>query len=261
VVKIGIIGGSGIANPSFLEQSQRLKKHTPYGSTSDLLTLGKIKGIDVVTIPRHGNHHHIYPGAVNFQANIWALKDLGVTHIIATSACGSLREEIKPGQLVFPDQFIDRTTKRAQSFYEGNEVCHISMADPFCSQLRKILVESANTLKIDHHNKGTVVTIEGPRFSTKAESKMFRVWGGDIINMSTVPEVVLAREAEICYQVIALSTDYDCWHESEEPVTWEMIVSRMKKFQEHFEKIILTAIPKITYDECSCKHARTGAMV
>jgi 5'-methylthioadenosine phosphorylase len=261
MVKIGIIGGSGIASPAIIEHAKRMKKHTPYGPTSDLITMGKIAGVDVVAIPRHGDNHRIYPSAVNFRANVWALKDLGVTHIIATSACGSLREEIQPGHLIFPDQFIDRTTKRAQSFYEGHEFCHISMAYPFCPTLRKILAGTADELKIVSHTKGTVVTVEGPRFSTKAESKMFQSWGADIINMSTVPEVVLAREAEICYAVIALSTDYDCWHESEEAVTWEMIVSRMKEFQERFNRIILAAIPKIKDDDCSCRHALKGAMV
>ncbi|MFH1915968.1 MAG: S-methyl-5'-thioadenosine phosphorylase [Nanoarchaeota archaeon] len=261
MVKIGIIGGSGIASLDFLESPKRIKKHTPYGPTSDLVTIGKLSGVDVVVIPRHGDNHHIMPSLVNFRANIWTMKDLGVTHILATSACGSLREEIKPGHLVFPDQFIDRTTKRIQTFYEGLEFCHIAMSDPFCQNLRKILGESADRLKIASHKAGTVITIEGPRFSTKAESKIFRQWNADIINMSTVPEVVLAREAEICYAVIALSTDYDCWHESEKAVSWEMIVARMKEFSGNFKRLVLEAIPKITAADCSCRHALKGALV
>ncbi|MFH1072742.1 MAG: S-methyl-5'-thioadenosine phosphorylase [Nanoarchaeota archaeon] len=261
MVKIGIIGGTGIASPEFIEQAARKKMHTPYGPTSDLVTIGKIKGIDVVAIPRHGDNHRIYPGIVNYRANVWALKELGVTHVIATTACGSLREDIRPGDIVFPDQFIDRTTRRHQTFFEGHEFCHISMAEPFCSRLRAILSKSATALNIPHHGKGTVVTIEGPRFSTKAESKMFRQWNADIINMSTVPEVVLAREAEICYVAIALSTDYDCWHGSEEPVTIEMVVSRMQQFSAHFRRIMLDAIPKIAYNDCACRHALKDAMI
>lgn len=261
VVKVGIIGGSGIASPDFLESPKRMKKHTPYGPTSDLVTVGKLEGVDVVAIPRHGDNHRISPSIVNFRANIWAMKDLGVTHIIATSACGSLREEIVPGHLVFPDQFIDKTTKRAQSFYEGHEFCHIAMSDPFCKDLRNILGNAADHLKIINHKSGTVITVEGPRFSTRAESRMFREWGADIINMSTVPEVVLAREAEICYAVIALSTDYDCWRESDEAVSWEMIVARMKEFSGNFRRLVLEAIPRITDTDCPCRTALRGALV
>jgi 5'-methylthioadenosine phosphorylase len=261
VVKIGIIGGTGIAKISLLEGLERVKQHTPYGPTSDLLATGKIKGIDVVIISRHGDHHHIPPGVVNYRANIWALKHRKCTHIIATSACGSLREDVMPGDIVFPDQFIDRTTKRHQSFYEGHEFCHIGMAEPFCPKLRKTLIDSATDLKIKHHKKGTIVTIEGPRFSSKAESKMFQQWGGDLINMSTVPEVVLAREAEICYAKIALATDYDCWHETEESVSIDLILARMKEFSKRFNDILVHAISRIEDDDCDCKHALDGALI
>lgn len=253
MVKIGIIGGSGIGAPDILENSQKIKVHTPFGATSDLVTIGKFKGIDVVLIPRHGDNHKIAPSLVNYRANIWAMKELGVTHILAPTAVGSLRAQIMPGDLVFPDQFIDRTTKRAQTFYDGNQICHIPMAEPFCVELRKLLSESAKKLSLLHHESGTVVTIEGPRFSTKAESHMFRLWGADIINMTTVPEVVLAREAGICYAAIAMSTDYDCWHESKEPVTLEMILLTMKKNAENVKKLLLDIIPKITDQPCKCK--------
>ncbi|MBI4142225.1 MTAP family purine nucleoside phosphorylase, partial [Candidatus Woesearchaeota archaeon] len=188
----------------------------------------------------------------NYRANIWAMKELGVTHILAPTAVGSLQKHVAPGDLVFVDQFIDRTTKRAQTFYDGNQICHIPMAEPFCLHLRKLLADSATTLKLPHHSKGTVVTIEGPRFSTKAESHMFRLFGGDVINMTTVPEVVLAREAGICYSAIAMSTDYDCWHESEAPVTLEMILSTMKKNAENVKKLLLDVIPKIIDVQCKC---------
>ena len=227
MAKIGIIGGSGIDDNLHLTDVKRTKLHTPYGATSDLVITGKLQDVDIVALPRHGADHRIMPSLVNFRANIWAFRELGVTHVIATTACGSLREEIEPGHLVFIDQFIDRTTRRAQTFYEGMAVCHIPMAEPFCPQLRKLFSKVATELKIPHHDRGTVVTIEGPRFSTKAESRMFQMWGGDVINMSTVPEVVLAREAGLCYASIAMSTDYDCWHESKESVTFELILKTM----------------------------------
>ncbi|MBI2663178.1 S-methyl-5'-thioadenosine phosphorylase [Candidatus Woesearchaeota archaeon] len=253
MVKVGIIGGSGIDNPEIMQDSKKIKVHTPYGSTSDLVMTGKVKGVDVVVIPRHGDSHRIYPSNVNYRANIYAMKELRVTHIIAPTACGSLREEIKPGDLVFIDQFIDRTTKRHQTFYEGVEVCHISMAEPFCNKIRKLLVETAKELNYPYHEKGTMVTIEGPRFSTKAESKLFRSWGCDTINMTTVPEAVLAREAGICYQPIAMSTDYDCWHQSEEKVTTEIILRIMKNNSEKVKQILINVIPKIKDWDCYCK--------
>src|SRR5512139_373764 len=229
MVRVGIIGGTGFGSPDILKEVNRKKIHTPYGPPSDLVTLGQYEDIDIAIIPRHGASHNINPTLVNYRANIWALKELGVTHILAVTAVGSLREEIAPGDLVFPDQFIDRTTQRKTTFFEGHEVCHIPMADPFCETLRSLLGSVAERLSLKHHKQGTIITIEGPRFSTRAESKMFRQWGADVINMSTVPEVVLAREAGICYATIAMSTDYDCWHESEEPVTWEIIQKTMNK--------------------------------
>jgi len=196
---IGIIGGSGLDDPKILKDAKEIEVDTPFGKPSSPLTLGKIEGKEVVLLARHGRKHTIMPTNVNFRANIHALKEQGCTAILATTACGSLKEEIKPGDLVILDQFIDRTTKRACTFYEKDKVCHIAMAEPFCSKLRKLLIENAKELKLKHHEKGTMITIEGPRFSTKAESKMFIKWGADVINMSTVPEVVLAREAGICY--------------------------------------------------------------
>tara|TARA_Y100000310_G_scaffold343159_1_gene449531 strand:+ start:46983 stop:47768 length:786 start_codon:yes stop_codon:yes gene_type:complete len=253
MVKIGIISGSGIDDPKIMENPEKKKIHTPYGSTSDIVTVGKVQGIDVVIVPRHGDSHRIYPSKVNFRANIYAMKELNVTHIIAPTACGSLKEEIKPGDLVFIDQFIDRTTKRHQTFYEGVEVCHISMAEPFCNKIRDLLIQTSRELNFKHHEKGTMVTIEGPRFSTKAESHLFRSWNCDVINMTTVPEAVLAREAGICYQPIAMSTDYDCWHENEEKVTIDMILKTMNDNAEKVKQILLNVIPKIKDWDCYCK--------
>jgi len=261
MVKVGIIGGSGFDDPRLIENIKRIKKHTPYGATSDLLVIGTYQGVDIVILARHGEGHRIPPSQVNFRANIWAMKELGVTHILASNAVGSHREEIKPGELVFPDQFIDRTTQRKSTFFEGNQVCHISMAEPFCPKLRLRLSQTAKELGLDHHPKGTIITIEGPRFSTRAESNMFRQWGADVINMSTVPEVVLAREAGICYATIAMSTDYDCWHESETSVTWEMIAEVMKKNVENVKRLLFAVIPQIEDKNCECREAIKKAMV
>lgn len=252
MLKIGIIGGSGFDDPDILKDKKEIEVDTPYGKPSSALTIGKISGIDVVLLARHGKKHSIYPTGVNFRANIHALKEQGCTHIIATTACGSLREQIKPNDFVFIDQFIDFTKQRILTFHD-KDVIHTPMAEPFCECLRKVLTDSAFELKIPFHDGGTVVTIEGPRFSTKAESFMFRTWGADVINMSTVPEVILAREAKICYQAVAMSTDYDCWKEGEEAVTWEMIVERMKLNSENVKRLILAAIPKIKEENCKCR--------
>ncbi len=251
-IKIGIIGGSGMDDPELMKNKKEKKVKTPYGSPSSDLTSGKIAGTDVVVLARHGKKHSIYPTGVNFRANIHALKKEGCTHILATTAVGSLREKIKPGDLVFVDQFIDFTKHRNLTFHD-KKVVHTPMAEPFCGDLRATLVSSAKELKLRHHGRGTVITIEGPRFSTKAESHMFRMWGADVINMSTVPEVILAREAGICYQTIAMSTDYDCWKEGEEPVTWEMILSIMQKNADNVKKLLVSAISKIENTDCGCK--------
>ncbi len=251
--KIGVIGGSGLDDPKILKNPVNVEANTPYGKPSSNVTTGTIEGREVVILARHGKNHSIMPSSVPFQANIWALKELGCTHILTTTACGSLREKIEPGHLILVDQFIDRTTKRKSTFFEKDKVCHIPMADPFCEKLRNMLAKTCQELELNHHNKGTVITIEGPRFSTKAESHMFRQWGADVINMSTVPEVVLAREAGICYQAIAMSTDYDCWHESEEAVSIELVLKTMAKNAENVKKLIIKTIPKIKHNNCECK--------
>lgn len=253
MVKVGIIGGSGLDNPNILKNACELEVNTVYGEPSSTLKVGRIGEVEVVLLSRHGENHSIPPSKVNYRANIQAMKDQGVTHLIVSTACGSLREEVKPGDLVIIDQFIDRTSKRESTFYTGPEVNHISMAEPFCPKLRDILIKTAAELNLDSHISGTVVTIEGPRFSTKAESHMFRAWGADVINMSTVPEVVLAREAGICYAAVAMSTDYDCWKEDEEPVTFEMVMQRMAENAEKVIKLFSHSLPKIQYDYCSCQ--------
>jgi len=245
MVKIGIMGGSGLDNPDILEESRTIQVKTEFGEPSSDLKIGKIKGIDVVLIGRHGNEHTIAPSFVNNRANIMALKDQGCTHIIATTAVGSLKEEIGRGDLVIVDQFIDFTRKRKNTFHESFEPhkpIHTPMGEAFSKELRALLHSSCEKLDIKHHKSGTVITIEGPRFSTKAESKMFIGFGADIINMSVAPEVALANEAGILYAVIAMSTDYDCWKEDEEPVTWDAILEIFSKNVEKVTSVILDTI-------------------
>ena len=240
-MKFGIIGGSGLDDPKLLENYQEIEVETLYGKPSSKLTTGTIGNHEVVIIARHGRGHTIMPTKVPFRANITALKDQGCTHILATTACGSLREQIKPGDFVFIDQFIDFTKLRKLTFHEET-VVHTPMAEPFNLDLRQRLIKSAHNLGYSFHEKGTMVTIEGPRFSTKAESHMFRQFGADVINMSTVPEVILANEFEIPYQSIAMSTDYDCWKEGEESVTFEMVLQIMKENAEKVKKLLVETI-------------------
>ncbi len=252
-IKIGIIGGSGLEDPAFIDDYSTTKVETPYGDPSSALIVGKIGDVPVVIISRHGERHTINPTNVNYRSNIWSLKEQGCTHILATTACGSLKEKIKPGDFVFPDQFIDRTTKRSATFYDDSTVQHVPMGTPFCAITSAVLQDQAEKLSLSFHSTGTVVTIEGPRFSSKAESMIFRSWGCDIINMSTVPEVVLARELGICYQNIAMSTDYDCWHESEEEVSIELVFAVMAKNAETVKKLIKNTIPALLNEDCECR--------
>ncbi len=247
MIKIGIIGGSGFDNPQILTNSTEVIITTPYGEPTSPLRCGKINGVDVVLVSRHGLKHQYSPSEVNYRANIYALKEQGVTHIIATTACGSLREEIGRGHFVIIDQFIDFTKIRKNTYFDsfatGAE--HPAMAEPFNLQLRHLLYETSVELGFQVHPKGTVVTIEGPRFSTKAESKMFRSWGADIINMSIATEATLASELKIPYAAIAMSTDYDCWKEDEKPVTWDEILEVFHKNIGNVTKVIINTLPKI----------------
>jgi len=246
---IGVIGGSGLDNPDILKNAKDEIVSTPYGEPSSPLKHGTINETKVVLLARHGRQHTITPSNVNYRANVSALKNAGCTHIVATTAVGSLREEIGRGDLVIIDQFIDFTKQRKMTFYdkfEAGDPKHCPMATPFDENLRKVLISKSQEHKFKFHPKGTVVTIEGPRFSTRAESNMFRAWGADIINMSIATEAVLANEAQIPYAAIAMSTDYDCWKTDEEPVSWEAI---SKIFAENADKVttlLKTAIPSIS---------------
>ncbi len=248
MVKIGIIGGSGLDNPDILEGAKDKEVETAFGKPTSPLKIGKIKGVDVVLIARHGREHTVPPTQVNFRANIDALKQEGVTHILATTACGSLRRDIERGHLVMLDQFIDFTRLRKLTFhekFEPHKPVHTPMADPFSKKLRELLNNTAKEIGLKYHEKGTVISIEGPRFSTRAESKMFRQWGADVINMSVAPECILANEAGIPYAAVAMSTDYDCLFEDIPAVTWEEVLKTFKENVDKVTKLLTAAIPKI----------------
>jgi 5'-methylthioadenosine phosphorylase len=245
---IGIIGGSGLDNPDILSNPRDEKITTPFGEPSAALKRGTIGGVEVALLARHGREHTIPPSQVNFRANISALKIAGCTHILATTAVGSLREEIRRGDLVIIDQFIDFTKQRKMTFYESFEphnAVHCPMADPYNEDLRRLLIGECRGLHYPFHEKGTVITIEGPRFSTRAESHMFRSWGADIINMSIATETALANEGGIPYAAVAMSTDYDSWRSDEEPVTWEAISKVFAENAARVTGLLVRVIPKI----------------
>lgn len=262
--EVGIIGGSGLYDPGILEDVKEFKVYTPYGLPSDNVIVGVLGGRRVAFLPRHGRGHKIPPHRINYRANIWALKYLGVKWVIAVSAVGSLREDYAPGDIVFPDQFIDMTKTRGYTFFEGPVVAHVSMADPFCSTLRDLLKVVATELSIKHHDRGTYVCIEGPRFSTRAESRVWKeVFKADIIGMTLVPEINLAREAQLHYATIALVTDYDVW--AEHPVTAEEVARVMNENVEKAKKMIYAVIPRIPKEgegvKCQCENALRNALV
>jgi 5'-methylthioadenosine phosphorylase len=260
--EFGVIGGTGLYDPKLLKDVEEVHVETPYGKASDAITVGELGGKCVAFLPRHGKKHTIRPTDINVRANIHALKKLGVKRILAPSTVGSLREEYHPGEIVFVDQFIDRTTRREQSFYTAAEgkVCHISVAEPMCPDLRKAIIAVGKDLGIKMHETGTYVCIEGPRFSTKAESKMYRQWGADVVGMTLVPECVLAREAEICYASISTVTDYDVW--KDHAVCVDDILSTMKSNIENVKRIIAETIAKMPSEcNCTCNQALKGALV
>ncbi|MBN1784747.1 MAG: S-methyl-5'-thioadenosine phosphorylase [Candidatus Bathyarchaeota archaeon] len=258
--EIGIIGGTGVYDQDSFEDVKEVKVYTPFGETSDLVSMGAYKNVKIAFIPRHGRNHTIPPHRVNYRANIWALKQLGVKRIIATAAVGSLREDYGPGTFVVPDQFIDRTKKRLDTFYEGGQVCHISAADPFCKQLRPLFIKAAQQLGLEVRGKGIYVCIEGPRFSTRAESRLFQMWKADVVGMTLYPECILAREAELCYISISIVTDYDVWAES--PVSTKEVIEKAKKSNEDLKKLILEMLPKMPETRtCKCGSALKNALM
>lgn len=248
MTKIAIIGGSGLENPAILKNATELKIDTPFGPTTSDFKCGTISGREVAILSRHGRQHTIPPTQVNNRANLWAVKEIGCSHILATTACGSLREEIGRGDFVVLDQFIDFTRHRPVTFFdsfEPREMKHTPMADPFDRFLRAKIIETARELELKIFETGTVVTIEGPRFSTRAESNMFRMWGADVINMSTAPEAILANELGIPYSAIAMSTDYDCWKTDEAPVTWGDVLKVFNQNVSYVIDLLINVIGRI----------------
>jgi len=255
---IGIIGGTGIYDPGMFKDIKNVKINIPFGEPSDYYSVGEFHGKRVAFLPRHGKEHKIPPHNINHRANIFGFKQLGVNRILASCATGSLKEEYNPGEIVIPDQFIDFKKTRT-TFYDTGDVTHVSLADPFCPDLRKVLIESCKKLGIAYHEKGTYLCIEGPRFSTRAESRMFRNFA-ELIGMTGVPEAILAREKEMCFAIIAIITDYDVW--AEKPVNVEEIIRVMKESQEKVKQILVETIKNVPEERnCFCKDALKNAKV
>lgn len=257
MVKIGIIGGSGIYDPSMFDHIKEQKVQTPFGSPSDSFIVGSMNGVDAVFLSRHGRGHKYSPTDLNYRANIYGMKKLGVTHIISVSAVGSLKESLKPLDIVIPDQVYDRTTKRVSTYFEDGIVAHISFADPFCPRLSDLLYDTAK-VKYPAHKGGTYLCMEGPQFSTKAESNVYRKLGFDIIGMTALPEAKLAREAEMCYAILATITDYDVWHE--EPVSIGQVIENAAKNEAAVKDILRRSVGRIADADCPCRHALDGAI-
>lgn len=263
MAKIGVIGGSGVYKIEGLKNLKEVELRTPFGRPSDVYRLGELEGVEVVFLPRHGCQHTINPSEINYRANIYGMKKLGVGRLISVSACGSLKEELKPLDFVLPDQFVDRTNNaRAMTFFQDGIVAHVGFADPVCCDLAKTIYEAARSLKLNTHLGGTYINMEGPAFSTKAESRLYRSWGMDIIGMTNMAEAKLAREAEMCYATVAAVTDYDCWYESHESVTVEMIVANLTKNAENAKKLIKACVGRVAGDySCACHEALKYAIV
>ncbi|MFA5087863.1 MAG: S-methyl-5'-thioadenosine phosphorylase [Candidatus Omnitrophota bacterium] len=246
MAKVGIIGGSGLYHIEGFQDAEEVSLGTPFGIPSCNFVTGTLEGVEVVFLPRHGKGHRINPSEINYRANIFGMKKLGVDAIISVTACGSLKEDIQPLDFVVPDQFMDRTNKtRETTFFTEGIVAHVAFAEPISPEISRILIDCAKETGVTVHEGGVYVNMEGPQFSTKAESKLYRSWGMDIIGMTNLTEAKLAREAEISYATLAAVTDYDCWHETHETVTVEMIIGNLIKNVENAKKIIKQAVPKI----------------
>ncbi|MGQ3685205.1 MAG: S-methyl-5'-thioadenosine phosphorylase [Candidatus Loosdrechtia sp.] len=259
---IGIIGGSGLYAIEGIQEVKDVSVDTPFGKPSDSFKVGVFEGRKVAFLPRHGKGHTILPSELNFRANIYGMKKLGAGHIIAVSAVGSMKEEIRPLDIVIPDQFFDRTHGRISTFFGEGIVGHVSFADPVCNVLAGTLFRAAQSLNVRVHKGGTYLCIEGPLFSARAESNVYRQWGVSIIGMTNIQEAKLAREAEICYSTLAMVTDYDCWYTGEEPVTLEMVIRNLNKNAETAKQILTVAIPNIEQKRnCACATAARDAIV
>jgi len=262
--KIGIIGGSGIYKIEGMKALKEVRVKTPFGDPSDCYRAGQLAGVDVVFLPRHGSSHTINPSQINYRANVFGMKKLGVEKLISVSACGSLKKEHKPLDFVLPDQFVDRTTGgRCMTFFSGGIVAHVGFGQPVCPELLDLIWGAAQALGLSAHKGGTYLNMEGPAFSTKAESHLYRSWGMDIIGMTNMAEARLAREAEMCYATIAAVTDYDCWYESEESVTVEMIVANLRKNAENSKKLVGEVVRRLgsVSSSCACSESLKYAIV
>ncbi len=264
--KIGVIGGSGLYQMEGMSDVQEVQVDTPFGAPSDSISVGNVEGVSVAFLPRHGRGHRISPSELPVRANIWAMKSLGVEWLLSVSAVGSLREEVAPLDFLVPDQLFDRTRSRVNSFYEGGIVVHCTFADPFCSTLSSAVSEAAESLgNVKVHRGGTYICMEGPLFSTRAESRIYRQWGVDVIGMTALPEAKLAREAELHYAILACITDYDSWHENEESVTVEMVVANLQQNVRNAQRVIrAVARHAATLGEqktCDCDHALANAVL
>ena len=259
---LGIIGGSGLYEMEGLGNIDTVSVSTPFGDPSDSIITGTLDGMKMAFLPRHGVGHRITPSEINYRANIWALKSIGVETVIGVSAVGSMKEEIAPGDLVVPHQFIDRTKGRPSTFFGGGIVGHVAFADPVCQALADVVSKGAATTGARVHQGGTYICMEGPQFSTRAESNLYRTWGVDVIGMTNIPEAKLAREAELCYSTVALATDYDCWHETEEDVSVEAILEIMHKNVENAKAAIAWAARNMgEKGPCGCSEALKFAIV
>jgi 5'-methylthioadenosine phosphorylase len=259
---LAIIGGSGLYEMPGLEDTREHVLSTPFGEPSAPIVVGTLESKRVAFLARHGIGHHISPSEINFRANIYALKSLGVERIVSISACGSLREDYAPGEIVIPDQVFDFTSGRKRSFFEDGLVAHISVAEPFCASLSQDLHEAVTSTGVKTHSGGSLITIEGPRFSTKAESNTYRSWGMSVIGMTTSPEAFLAREAEMCYAVMAHVTDYDVWHVSEKPVTVEIVIDILNRNTHIAQQAVRHLVRRLKSDrDCACKNALASALI
>ena len=260
-VKIGIIGGSGLYNIGIIKNKEEIDVNTPFGKPSDKITLGKIGGMEVAFLPRHGRGHIYPPHKVNYRANIFAMKECGVEYLVSTAAVGSLKKKIKPCDFVIANQLVDRTAKRATTFFDEGIVTHVGFADPFCKKLSDIAYKVVKEENVGVH-RGTYICMEGPQFSTRAESNLYRDWNVDVIGMTLAPEAKLAREAEMCICGILTVTDYDCWYEGEEDVSVASVVENLKKNDKNLASIIKKLIPKIKYERnCECHNALEYAVI
>lgn len=260
--RIGVIGGSGLYQIEGLQRVQDVRMSTPFGEPSDAIAVGELEGTGIAFLPRHGKGHVINPSEIPVRANVYALKALGVERIISVSAVGSLKDDIHPLDLVIPDQLIDRTKSRVNTFFGKGLVAHVGFAEPFCPVLSRILFEAASLENARVHRGGTGVVMEGPLFSSRAESMLYRSWGASVVGMTALPEAKLAREAEICYATLAFVTDYDCWHQSEKPVTVEEVVANLIRSAALSKSILRRSVPLIPVQrECACVHALKDAII